>query len=123
VRFVFKDLPLNTHPQAFKAAEAAQCAHVQGRFWEYHDKLFANQNALAIVDLKRYARELKLDQGSFDTCLDTSATARLVRQDMTDAEGYGVSSTPTLFINGRLVSGAQPFEAFETIINDELARR
>ena len=60
---------------------------------------------------------------TFDACLDTSETASLVRQDMAEAEGYGVSSTPTLFINGRMLTGAQPFEAFEAIINDELARR
>lgn len=60
---------------------------------------------------------------TFDACLDTSETASLVRQDMAEAEGYGVSSTPTLFINGRMIAGAQPFEAFEAIINDELARR
>ena len=122
MRFVFKDFPLSTHPQAFKAAEAAQCAHAQERFWESHDKLFANQRALAIADLKRYAGEMDFDQLAFDTCLDSGETADLVRQDMAEAEGYGVTSTPTLFINGRMISGALPFETFETIINDELAR-
>ena len=122
MRFVFKDFPLSTHPQAFKAAEAAQCAHAQERFWDYHDKLFANQRALAIADLKRYAGEMDFDQLACDTCLDSGETADLVRQDMAEAEGYGVTSTPTLFINGRMISGALPFETFETVINDELAR-
>ena len=122
MRFVFKDFPLSTHPQAFKAAEAAQCAHAQERFWDYHDKLFANQRALAIADLKRYAGEMDFAQLAFATCLDSGETADLVRQDMAEAEGYGVTSTPTLFINGRMISGALPFETFETIINDELAR-
>ena len=122
MRLVFKDFPLSTHPQAFKAAEAAQCAHAQERFWDYHDKLFANQRALAIADLKRYAGEMDFDQLAFDTCLDSGETADLVRQDMAEAEGYGVTSTPTLFINGRMISGALPFETFETVINDELAR-
>ncbi len=122
MRFVFKDLPLSTHPQAFKAAEAAQCAHAQERFWEYHDKLFANQRAMAIPDLKRYAGELDLDQLAFDACLDSGETADLVRQDIAEAESYGVTSTPMFFINGRLISGALPFETFETVINDELAR-
>ena len=122
MRFVFKDFPLRTHPQAFTAAEAAQCAHAQERFWDYHDKLFANQRALAIADLKRYAGEMDFDQLAFDTCLDSGETADLVRQDMAEAEGYGVPSTPTLFINGRMISGALPFETFETVINDELAR-
>ena len=86
------------------------------------DKLFANQRAMAIPDLKRYAGELDLDQLAFDACLDSGETADLVRQDIAEAESYGVTSTPTLFINGRMISGALPFETFETVINDELAR-
>ncbi|HAK55019.1 MAG TPA: hypothetical protein DCP38_05990 [Acidobacteria bacterium] len=122
IRIIFKDFPLNTHPQAFKAAEGAQCARVQGRFWEYHDTLFANQGALAIADLKRYAGELSLDQAAFDNCLDSGETASLVQQDLAEAERYGISSTPTLFINGRMVAGALPYETFAELISDELAR-
>ena len=96
---------------------------MQGKFWEYHDTLFANQDALAVEDLKRYAGEIVPDQAAFDACLDSSETAALVRQDMTEAEAYGVSSTPTIFINGRMITGAQTFETFEAIINDELARQ
>jgi protein-disulfide isomerase len=96
---------------------------VQGKFWEYHDTLFANQGALAIPDLKRYAGELDLDQAAFDNCLDSSETASLVQQDMADAQRYGISSTPTLFINGRMIAGALPYETFAEIIHDELARQ
>ena len=96
---------------------------MQGKFWEYHDRLFANQNALAVDNLKQYAAALGLDAAAFDTCLDGGAMTALVRQDMTDANRYGVSSTPTIFINGRFLSGAQPFERFEQIIQEELARQ
>ncbi len=95
---------------------------MQGRFWEYHDTLFANQGALAIADLKRYAGELSLDQAAFDNCLDSGETASLVQQDLAEAERYGISSTPTLFINGRMVAGALPYETFAELISDELAR-
>ena len=123
MRFVFKDYPLPNHQQAFKAAEAAQCARVQGKFWEYHDTLFANQDALAVEDLKRYASQLDLDTGSFNACLDSGETSALVQQDMNEGNAYGVTATPTIFINGRLLSGAQPFETFDAIIREELGER
>ena len=120
VRLVFKDLPLPSHPNAFQAAEAAQCAHEQSKFWEYHDVLFANQNALGRDDLKRHAAGLGLDAAKFNACFDEGRTGRLVQADMNESERYGVSSTPTFFINGRLLSGAQPFEVFDRIIQEEL---
>ncbi len=121
VRFVFKDYPLPTHQQAFKAAEAAQCARMQGKFWEYHDTLFAHQSALAVDDLKQYAVQHDLDEETFNACLDSGEAAPLVQQDMAEGNSYGVSSTPAIFINGRLISGAQPFEIFDQIIREELA--
>ncbi len=122
VRIAFRNFPLPNHPDAPKAAEAAHCAHVQGKFWEYHDRLFANQKALMPDDLKRYAAELGLDQAKFATCLDGGTFAGVVQADLRDGRGAGVSATPTFFVNGRLLSGAQSFEAFQRVIDEELAR-
>jgi len=121
VRIVFKDYPLPTHQQAFKAAEAAQCARMQNKFWEYHDTLFAHQNALAVDDLKQYAVQHGLNGETFNACLDSGETAPLVQQDMAEGNSYGVSATPAIFVNGRLISGAQPFEVFDQMIREELA--
>lgn len=122
VRLVFRDLPLPNHAQAFKAAEAAQCAHDQGKFWEYHDVLFANQSALAPEQLKGHAATLGLDTAVFAACLDEGRHAERVRQDMAEAERLGINGTPAFFINGRFLSGALPFESFRAVIDDELAR-
>jgi protein-disulfide isomerase len=122
VRLVYRDLPLENHEHAFKAAEAALCAEDQGKFWPYHDLLFQNQGALQIDALKRYASSLGLDGARFATCLDSGAKAAAVKEDLADATEYGVSATPTFFVNGRTLSGAQPFEAFKAVIDEELAR-
>ena len=121
VRWVYKDFPLPNHPDAFPAAEAAQCAREQGKFWEYHDILFANQQALGRDDLKRHAAALGLDTATFNPCFDESRFKYLVQADIDESQRYGVSSTPTFFINGRMVTGAQPFEVFEQVIREELA--
>ena len=118
---MFKDFPLSIHPHAFKAAEAANCALEQGRFWEYHDTLFANQDALAVEDLKRYAAALGLNAAEFDTCVDEGKFTDRVQRDMDEGKRYGVSSTPTVFINGRPVIGAVPLEVYDRIIREELA--
>jgi len=122
VRLVFVDLPLPMHPNAHIAAEAAQCANDAGKFWEYHDKLFENQGALGAEQLKQYASDLGLDGEAFNACLDSGKHREAVAEDMRKAQGAGVTGTPAFLINGRFVSGAQPFEAFETIIEDELQR-
>lgn len=121
VRYVFRDFPLNFHANAQKASEAAECAGEQGMYWEMHDVLFENQNALGIASLKTYADELGLDTDDFDECLDSGAMADEVLQDMADGQAYGVSGTPAFFINGKLISGAQPFSAFEVEIEAALA--
>ena len=124
VRIVWKDFPLTSiHPQAFKAAEAAQCAREQGKFWELHDVLFANQQALLPDDLKKHAAGIGLDVAKFNTCFDASKYGERVQQHMSAGTQLGVSSTPSIFINGRLVSGAQPYEVFAGIIDDELTRK
>ena len=123
VRVVYRDLPLPMHPNAPKAAEAAHCAGEQGKYWEMHAKLFANQRALEIPSLKGYAKDLKLDQAKFDKCLDSGATAALVEEGRKAGTELGITGTPAFFVNGVMISGAQPFDAFKEIIDAELARK
>jgi protein-disulfide isomerase len=123
VRIVWKDFPLTQiHPQAFKAAEAAHCAGEQGRYWEYHDRLFASQDALQPAALKGYAADLKLNTQQFDACLDGSKHAERVQAGMALGTQLGVNSTPTMYINGRVVAGAYPYETLAAIVDEELAR-
>ena len=123
VRIVWKDFPLTSiHPQAFKAAEAGNCAREQGKFWEYHDRLFTNQQALQPEFLKKYAADAGLDATKFNACLDTAKYGDRVQEQMGVGTGLGVQSTPSLFINGRLIAGAQPYETFGSIIDEELER-
>ena len=123
VRIVWKDFPLTQiHPEAFKAAEAAHCAGDQGKFWEYHDRLFANQQALQPESLKSYAASLGLDTAAFNSCLDSSKHGPRVSEGVAQGTRLGVNSTPMLYINGRMISGAQPLETFSAIIDEELSR-
>jgi protein-disulfide isomerase len=123
VRLVWKDFPLTQiHPQAFKAGEAAHCAGDQKKFWEYHDRLFANQDALEPTDLKKHAADLGLDAASFGACLDSSKYGERVRNGVAEGSRLGVDSTPTLYINGRVLSGAQPYETIAAVIDEELSR-
>jgi protein-disulfide isomerase len=123
VRIVWKDFPLTQiHPQAFKAGEAAHCAGDQGKYWEYHDQLFANQQSLQPEDLKKYATDLGLDAAAFTACLDTSKHGERVRDGVAQGTRLGVNSTPTIYINGRMLSGAQPYETFVSVIDEELSR-
>jgi protein-disulfide isomerase len=123
VRLVHKDLPLDSiHPQARQAAEAARCAYEQGKFWEYHDKLYANSPKASADDLKSYAKEVGLNVDSFDRCFASGKYKAVVQQDLNEGAQLGLTGTPTFFINGREISGNQPLEAFEAIIDEELAR-
>ena len=122
LRLVFKDFPLPNHANAFKAAEAGNCANEQDKFWEFHDKLFATQEALDVTSLKNYAGELGLDIEVFSTCLDEERYASAVNQDLRAGRNLGASSTPTFFVNGRPVFGAVPLDRFDQIIREELAR-
>lgn len=110
------------HNNAQKAAEASDCANAQGKFWEYHDKLFANQRALTPDNLKQYAADIGLDVAAFNACLDSGEFAGDVRKDTSDGKKAGVSGTPAFFVNGRFMSGAQPFAKFKTVIDAELER-
>ena len=123
IRIVWKDFPLTQiHPQAFKAGEAAHCAGDQGKYWELHDVLFNKQQELQPDDLKRHAIELGLNATTFNQCLDTSKYGERVRDGVSEGGALGVNSTPTVFINGRRLSGAQPYEVFAAVIDEELAR-
>ena len=122
VRLVFKDYPLPNHAQAFKAAEAGHCALEQDKFWELHDAMFENQDALEVEDLKRHAGMLGMDQTAFDACLDSGRHAARVNANLREGQEVGVSSTPTVFVNGRAVLGAAPYALFEQVIEEELER-
>lgn len=123
VRYVFRDFPLTSiHPQAEKAAEAAQCAFDQGKFWEYHGMLFQNQGALDADSLKSYAATLGLDQTAFNLCIDSGKYAEEVAKDIADGRSYGVLGSPTFFINGRKVVGALPYDTFQMVIEEELPK-
>jgi len=123
IRVVYRDFPLPMHQNAPKAAEAAHCAGDQGKYWDMHSKLFANQRALDVKSLKGYAKELNLDQAKFDKCLDSGEKAKLVEEGYKAGGELGVTGTPAFFVNGMLLSGAQPFEAFKDLIEAELAQK
>jgi protein-disulfide isomerase len=123
VRVVFRDYPLEFHPRARPAAEAAACANAQGKFWEYNKKLFANQQALSDENFKTYAKDVGLDVAKFDECYAKKPHSAAIDKDMADGAAAGVNGTPAFFINGRSLSGAQPFERFKEIIDEELAEK
>lgn len=122
VRYVFHHYPLPFHQNAQKAAEATECAADQGKFWEMHDRLFVDQEKLAVADLKQYATTLNLRTSDFNACLDSGKYQNKVQDDLKLGQSVGVNGTPAFFINGRLVSGAQPFESFKQIIEEELGK-
>ncbi len=100
VRFVVRDFPLTQHEHARKAAEAANAANAQGKFFEYVALLFKNQKALDVPSLKKYASDLGLNRARFDAALDRGVYAAEIKKDIEDGEMYGVGSTPTIFVNG-----------------------
>jgi protein-disulfide isomerase len=123
VRVVWKDFPLTQiHQWSFKAAEAARCAGDQDRYWEYHDRLFANQRALGASELKAHAAALGLEAVAFATCLDSGRYADRVQASVAEGTRLGVTSTPTIYINGRSLSGAQPFAVLASMIDEELSQ-
>ncbi|HPC82137.1 MAG TPA: thioredoxin domain-containing protein [Thermoanaerobaculaceae bacterium] len=123
LRVVFKQFPLAMHQHARFAAEAALCAGQQGKFWQMHDWLFANQQKIAPESIRSAAPELALDAAAFGACLDQKTFAARVDDDVRLGESIGVTGTPAFLVNGRFLEGAQPFESFQEVIDDELARR
>jgi protein-disulfide isomerase len=123
VRLVYRNYPLPMHPMARPAAEAAACANAQGKFWEYHAKLFDNQSALGPDKFKEIAKDVGLDPAKFDECLAKKPYGDKIDQDTADGNKVGVNGTPAFFINGHMLSGAQPFEKFKEVIDEELAAK
>jgi len=122
VRIVFRDYPLPVHRGAPRAAEAAQCASEQGKFWEMHDRLFSKGGPLSDADLNNYASQLSLDMQQFGNCLQSGKHTKTWKSSQEEGMRLGVASTPTFFINGRMVTGAMPYETFARIIDEELDR-
>ena len=121
VRYVVRNFPIAVlHPQAHKAAEAAECADEQGAFWRYHDLLFERAPALDVESLRAYAAEAGLDRGRFDGCLGSGRKAQVVAKDVADGVAYGVTATPTFFINGQRVVGAATLAELESHISAAL---
>ncbi len=123
VRLVFKDLPLSAHTLARRAHEAARCAGPTGKYWLYHDRLFAAQPDFERDDLIRYAVEIGLDREAFVRCLDARRYAAAVDADIQQAQALGVTGTPTFFVNGTPLIGAHPIETFREVIDEALSRR
>ena len=129
VQIVFRDFPQEVHPEASPAAMAAECAEDQGKYWEYHDKIFQEQDRrgregdvvrFRTSDLKRWGEDVGLDTATFDACVDSEQHKDEVESDYADAAGVGVNGTPFFFVNGRVLAGAHPFSTFETVIEEFL---
>jgi len=122
VYYVFFDYPLPFHKQAQKGHEAVRCAAEQGKAVAYSQRVFQDPKKMSVKDLKSYAKELKLDMKVFDACLDSGAYAAHVSRSIEKGKSAGVTGTPAFFINGILISGAQPYEAFQSVVEEELGR-
>lgn len=124
VKIVFMQFPLSFHPEAQKAAEASLCVQAQKGnegFWKMHDKLFENQADLSVENYKKWARELGVDGPRFDRCLDNGEFEARVNAELAYGQSLGVSGTPSSFVNGVPLVGAQPFSAFKQVIDAQLA--
>ena len=120
---VFKNLPLPIHAQAQLAGEASLCAQDQDKFWEFHKWLFQNQRTMNRASMIEQAGAMGMNSELFTACLDQNTYRDKVRADMKEARSFGITGTPGFLINGRVLSGAQPLEAFEAIIDEELGRK
>lgn len=120
VRLIYKNFPLPSHTFAQGAAEAAECALEQGKFWEYAQKLFANQSALDTASLKQYAKDLGLNEQSFNSCVDSKKYSSAVTVDANIGNSVGIRGTPSFIINGTLVDGAYPYSVFQAVIEAKL---
>ena len=123
VRWVVRDFPLSFHPRARPAAVAAHCASKQGKYWEMYHKLFDNQQALQDKDLEKYAKELKIFNDKYKSCVkDPKDVMARIDQNMAAGAKLGVTGTPAFFINGRKLSGALPYSEFKRVIDEELKK-
>lgn len=122
-RLVYRDFPITAiHNEAQKAAEAAECADEQDKFWSYHDMLYQRQSELGLQNYKKWAVDLGLNANQFNQCLDSDKYAVEVGKDLADGQAAGVGRTPTTFVNGRIVQGAVPFTQFQAIVEEELKK-
>ena len=121
MKVVFKQNPLSFHKQAIPAAKASLAAHEQGKFWEMHDLLFANQKKLDRPALDGYAQQLGLNAAKFKAAMDSDRFDKRIKADQALAASLGARGTPAFFVNGRQLRGAQPFARFKEIIDEELA--
>jgi protein-disulfide isomerase len=119
IRLVYMDFPLGMHAHAFDAAEAGRCAGEQNKFWQYHDAVFADQAKLSATDLKATAARVGLNSAQFNSCFDHSKYQSEIHKDLNEGMKLGVTGTPTFFINGRELVGAQPEQQFDEVISDE----
>jgi len=123
VRLEYRHLPLdNLHPQARRAAEASWCADRQGRFWAFHDRLYASGSDASAATLARLAKEAQLDVAAFEQCLASGDAKAPVQRDVEEAQRHGIGGTPGFLVNGRLLSGNMPLDAFVEVIEEELAQ-
>src|SRR5438132_13263712 len=125
VRIGWKNQPLSFHPNAMPAAEAAMAAYAQGneKFWEMHDKLFAQQGQLSPSFYEQTAKEIGLDMGKWKSDVDSHSASAAIQADMSAGNAVGANGTPTFFINGKRLVGAMPFESFKQVIDEELSSR
>ncbi len=122
MRIVFKHNPLGFHQRAMPAAMASECARDQGKFWEMHDKIFANQRALDDSQFETYAKDIGLSVGQFQECYKGNKHKARILKDQSTSVRLGARGTPAFFINGRFLSGAQPFPAFDKLVSEELQK-
>jgi protein-disulfide isomerase len=131
VKLVFRDFPLTQiHPDAFLAAQAVDCALDQNKYWQYHDKVFLEQDKqseenivrVSAGDLKKWAKDVKMDPAAFGACLDSGKYKEEVSKDMADGNALGVPGTPMFFINGNVIGGAQQYPAYKKLIDGLLAK-
>jgi protein-disulfide isomerase len=120
IRYVSRHFPLQIHPHARDAAEAAECAHRQSRYWEYHRVLFADQKSLDTKGLLRHAEHAGLDRERLEACLKSGDVRPQVQKDVDDGRRYGVTGTPAFFVNGRIVKGAVPYETLKAELDQAL---
>ena len=122
MRIVWKHFPLDFHPNAPLAALAAAAANEQGKFWPFHDRIFAAQNAMNKDSYMKYAKELGLDVKKFEDSINNARGKAAIDADVAEGKALGVTGTPAFFVNGKFLSGAKPFPEFANVINAELTR-
>ncbi|MEZ0312631.1 MAG: DsbA family protein [Myxococcota bacterium] len=122
IRVVFKNNPLSFHPRAMPASMSAECAREQGKFWDVYERQFTNQKALEDADLEKYAKESGVDIGRWKACYTSNKYKSRIEEEQRQMVTLGARGTPAFFINGRFLSGAQPVQAFEAIVDEELKK-